>query len=66
MDGENYYTSLKETAKTHFYGRGAAGISFSEAFYALLPSLHAILRGDRRAHHMCERRACLRAFSLAA
>ena len=26
----NYYTGLIETSKTHFYGRAAAGASFSE------------------------------------
>ena len=45
-----YYTGLKVRAKKHFYGRCAAVMSFSEAFFALLPPLHALLRGDRRAH----------------
>ena len=48
-----YYTGLKVRAKKHFYGRCAAVMSFSEAFFALLPPLHALLRGDRRAHWAC-------------
>ena len=28
--GSNYYTGLIETSKTHFYGRAAAELSFSE------------------------------------
>ena len=31
-----YYTGLKVRAKKHFYGRAAAVMSFSEAFFALL------------------------------
>ena len=27
----NYYTGLIETSKTHFYGRAAAGLSFSDS-----------------------------------
>ena len=45
-DLTNYYTGLKVRAKKHFYGRAAAVMSFSEAFFALLPPLDAILRGD--------------------
>ena len=58
----NYYTALKRRAKKHFYGRAAAGLSFSEGYFAhfyRLPAVSTVFDNNKQRWHAMSDVRCI-------